>query len=89
MADCKSAKSREEVAGQARPWPPMPPHPSQLTVVAQLATSQVSPLLPPVITVSDPVDTAQIFVVIQEIQADMQQMRVDMQTQHLVLQDHA
>jgi hypothetical protein len=67
----------------------MSPHPSQLTVVAQLATPQVPPLLPPVITTPDPVsvDTAQIFVNIQE--ADMQQMRVDMQTQHLVLQDHA
>jgi hypothetical protein len=35
----------------------MPPHPSQLTVVAQLATSQVPPLFPPVITVSDPVSS--------------------------------
>jgi len=91
MADCKAAKSREEAAGQSRPWPPMPPHPSQLTAVAQLATPQEAPLLPPVITASDPasVDTAPIFVAIQGMQADMQQMRVDMQTQHLVLQDHA
>jgi len=91
MADCKAAKSREEAAGQSRPWPPMPPHPSQLTAVAQLATPQEAPLLPPVITASDPasVDTAPIFVAIQGMQADMQQMRVDMQTQHMVLQDHA
>ena len=48
MADCKAAQSREEAAGQARPWPPMPPHPSQLTAVAQLGTPQAPPLLPPV-----------------------------------------
>jgi hypothetical protein len=69
----------------------MPPHPSQLTVVAQLATTQAPPLLPPVAIAlaPAPVDTAQIFVVIQEMRADMQEMRADMQTQQLALQDHA
>ncbi len=78
MADYKPAKSREEAAGQLCPWPPMPPHPSQLTAVAQLATPQEAPLLPPVITASDPasVDTAQIFVAIQGMQSDMQHVMV-------------
>jgi hypothetical protein len=90
MADCKAAQSREEAAGQARPWPPMPPHPSQLTAVAQLATPQAPPLLPPVATALTPapVDTA-LFVAIQEMRADLQAMRSDMQTQQLALQDHA
>ena len=90
MADCKAAQSREEAAGQARPWPPMPPHPSQLTAVAQLATPQAPPLLPPVATAlaPAPVDTT-LFVAIQEMRADLQAMRSDMQTQQLALQDHA
>ena len=69
MADCKEAKSREEASGQARLWPPMPPHPSQLTAVAQLTTPQVPPLLPPVITapVPESVDTTQIFVYQQQM----------------------
>ena len=87
MADCKATQSREEAAGQARPWPPMPPHPSQLTAVAQLATPQAPP---PVATTPAPapVDTA-LFVTIQEMRTDLQEMRADMQTQQLALQDHA
>ena len=69
----------------------MPPHPSQLTVVDQPSSSQAPPLLPQVITVPAPVptDTSQIFVVIQEMRTDMQEMWADMQTQQLTLQDHA
>ena len=85
MVDCKAAKSREETAGQARPWPPVPPHPSQITAtVAQLATPQAPPLLPAVIIAPTPApvdNTAQILVTMQE-------MRNDMQTQQLALQDY-
>jgi hypothetical protein len=68
----------------------MPPHPSQLTAVVQLATPQAPPLLSPVVTAlaPAPVDTA-LFVVIQEMRTDLQEVRTDMQTQQLALQDHA
>ena len=68
----------------------MPPHPSQITTVVQLATSQTPPFLSPVATalVPAPVDTA-LLVVIQDMRSDLQDMRADMQTQQLALQDHA
>ncbi len=86
MVDYKAVKSREETAGQARPWSPVPPHPSQITaMVAQLATPQAPPLLPSVIIAPTPApvdNTAQILVTMQE-------MRNDIQTQQLDLQDYS
>ena len=76
LTDCRAQRSAEEVAGAPRPWPPMPTHLSQAGI--HQLTVPMGPVLP---VLSVPVgDMGLVLVALDE-------MRVDLQTQQLSMQD--
>jgi len=71
LIDYRAERSKEEIAGAPRPWPPMPVHPSQLPI-HQLAV----PAVPSG-------DVGLILTAIDEIRADMATQQLSMQDQQV------
>ena len=75
LSECRAKRSEQEIAGLARPWPPMPPHESQASLHQLVAP--IAPIVAP--------DVQDMVAVL----ASLEGIRQDLQTHQMSIQDQA